>query len=341
MAIEAADVVQHMAVAMNQTGSAGGKMSDITVAHDVMAGIIDDIAEAERVNGAERKYKIFFKIGNADNKTYQNAVLYSAFPLQGDCVSGLLKGTFADVWSDASGGRKYGCADIKSATTLNAGDTTATVNTRGQSYGHFQAGDKVAAVDQTEPADITGHAGFKTLTAADWNGDQAALTFDSGLRYAYASSRRLNGVTVRTRVSSCIEYGNVIGAFSVSDKAGAEGAYAATDTVSVDSIAGITQTFTFTFDSSTSFAVAGDSPGELPPGTAGSVYQPQNPDYLRPWLSVPPEFRTGTWAAGDTVKIHTNPCAMPVWRHITVPPGTQSVDLERQYIWGNGHSGSL
>ncbi|MCP4700790.1 MAG: hypothetical protein GY862_28640, partial [Gammaproteobacteria bacterium] len=210
----------------------------------------------------------------------------------------------------------YGCANLKAATSLTAGDVTAVVNTRGQSYAHFQTGDTVAVFDQFNPEDITGHTEFKTLTNVSWNGDEATLTFDSGLKYGYASSRTLEGNVVRTRVSSCVDYGDVLGSFSVTDKASAAGTYVETDTVKVDSIAGVTQTFTFTFDSATSFTVAGDSLGALPSGSTGSSYEPQNGDYTRQYLTVPPGFWTGTWANGDSVKIHTNPCAMPHWVYI-------------------------
>ncbi|MCP4701001.1 MAG: hypothetical protein GY862_29735 [Gammaproteobacteria bacterium] len=86
----------HLAAAMNQTAGAGGKMSNIAVAENVPAAVVDDISEAERAAGGERKYKIFFKVGNADNKTCQNALLYLGYPMTGGNVSSLIKGNFTD-----------------------------------------------------------------------------------------------------------------------------------------------------------------------------------------------------------------------------------------------------
>ncbi|MCP4699598.1 MAG: hypothetical protein GY862_22525, partial [Gammaproteobacteria bacterium] len=154
MGIESENFVMHLAAAMNQTAGAGGKMSNITVAENVPAAVVDDISEAERTAGGERKYKVYHKVGNADNKTYQNAMLYLGYPLEGGNVSSLIKGNFTDSWSEVSGNRKYGCANLKAATSLTAGDVTAVVNTRGQSYAHFQTGDTVAVFDQFNPEDI-------------------------------------------------------------------------------------------------------------------------------------------------------------------------------------------
>lgn len=340
MAIQSSDIVCHKAQTMNQTSSTGGKMSNVTVANNVIGAVVDDITEAERSAGATRKYKLFYKVGNSEGRTYQNALLFLGYPLEGDCVASAIAGNFTDVWSDVSAGRKYGCANLKAATSIAVDATSAVVNTQGASFAHFQTGDTVAITDQLDPTDITGHVEFKTLTNVAWNGDEATLTFDTGAKYAYASSRVLSGATIKTRIASCLSYGNVLGSLTVTDKVSAAGTYDATK-VTVDSIAGITQTFTFTFDSATTFNVAGDTLGSLAAGSTSSNYAPQNGDYSRPYLTVAPSFWTGTWASGNSVKINTNPCAMPIWVYLNIPSGADAMDLEKVAVWGTGNSGSL
>ncbi len=344
--IRSDEITTHPAIFMNQSNSAGGVINNSQfIASNVVAALISDISEAERLNGTIRYYKTFKKIGNPENKIYKSGMIYLAYPLQGQYTTSFLKGTFTDVWSDASGNREYGCGALSESTTLSVADQTIVIDTRGASYEHFQNGDLIVVSDQKNSLDVTGHIEFVRIDQnVSWNGDEATVHVDTPLRYAYNALRLHDGETIQTRIASCLEYGDVIGTAMSSNNTSVHGT-TNDSTIVVNSIAGITQTFTITFDSSSEFNVVSNVSGiTLPSGSKLTVYEPENPDYLEPYLTIPSSFwvndGAGDWAAGDSVKINTNPCAMPMWIKIIIPAGAEAAELETVPTYTAGYSGS-
>lgn len=341
MPIVAGEIVTHPALNMTQTDAAGGRMDTTTTIPDNVVGyLIDSIREVERTQtgGSLRRYKVFYKFGNANSLTAQSAKLWLDQIVDGDPVGSLIKGNFTNVWSDVSSARKYGCGNL--ADPITSGDQTITVNTEGAGYVHFVNGDLIAIISRANKLDSTGYIELKRIDqAVTFAGDEATIHVDSPIKYSYPTSRTLSGVTVYTRVASVLEYGDVKGTFSVHDKASASGTYStASDAITVDSIAGITQTFTITFDSSTTFQVVGDTLGVLDSGGKNTTYEPTNSTYNRPYLSIPPAFWTGTWANGDILKITTNPAALPVFIALQIPEDAAPIALSGVYIDGECYS---
>lgn len=342
--ISSNDFVMHPSTNMNQTSGAGGIMDGTkTIATNQIAALVSDILASERLAGVTRKYKIFLKIGNTDDLTYKNASVWVASPLLTYKLH-LLKGTFTDVWADVSAQRKYGCGTLATAVLANA--QTVVVNTDGASYNHFQNGDLIAIFDQMTPTDSTGNLDLVRIDQAPaWNGDEVTLHFSTPLRSSYATSRLTGGVTVKTRIASCAEYGDVKGSATTSDKSSVHGTVDATK-LSVDSIGGITQTATLTFENGTDFNVVSNLAGvTLPVGQKTSEYAPINPNYPgQPYFTVPTAFWTddgsGSWTAGDSIKITTNPAALPIWVVIEVAAGSPASALEVIDLWNYGYSGS-
>ena len=247
-----------------------------------------------------------------------------------------------DVWNDVSAARNYGCGTLNTA--LNANQTII-INTRGYTYDQFKNGDLLCVVSQTNPEDTTGEIEYPRIDQEPtWNGDQVTVHIDTPLSYAYPVSRTVNDQTIKTRIASCIEYGDVQGTISTSDKTTAHGTVDESQVI-VNSIAGTSQTLTITFESGLDFNVVSNVSGlTLANGQKTSDYEPQNDDYLLPFLTIPADFWTndgaGDWVAGDTVKIHTNPCAMAYWIVVDVPANSDASDLEMVSPYSNGTSGS-
>ena len=143
-------------------------------------------------------------------------------PLVGDYVINLKKGTFSDVWDDVSADRNYGCGTLNTA--LNANDLTIVINTRGFVYDQFKNGDKICVTSQANPDDITGEIEYHRIDQEPtWNGDEVTIHIATQLSYAYPVSRTVDDVVIKTRVASCIEFGDVEGTISTSDKTTAHG----------------------------------------------------------------------------------------------------------------------
>ncbi|OQY56432.1 MAG: hypothetical protein B6247_04040 [Candidatus Parabeggiatoa sp. nov. 2] len=341
-AIQADEIVIHPAFSMNQTDNTGGIInSSVTIPSNALEQIVEDISEAERWNGIVRHYKLFQKIGNPNNKVYKGAKLFIGLPLQGGYVASLIKGDFNDVWADVKNNRQYGCALTTS--DLTAGIQQITIITK--NVGHFQQNDLIAIISQSDPIDSTGRLEFARIDQPiESNGHELTLHIKKPLRYNYPVSRIVDGYISNTRVASCIEYEDVKGTAFVSDKTSVHGTTDINE-VAINSIAGITQTLTFVFDSANNFQVVSNlADVALPSGQKTAVYEPQNEAYLLPYLSIPPSFWTndgdGDWVAGDSVKISTNPCAMPFWLVITVPLESEQSELEMIELWSSGYSGS-
>ena len=336
-AITNSEIILRPAVAMNQTDSAGGIMNDaIGLTDAVIGGVIADIDDAERVAGSTRRYKGFFHIANIENRPYKDAKVFV-----GDVIDNIpesvLKGTQTDTWATAKTGQKYGVGNLKTAVT--AGASTVIVTTQGRSLNQFVNGCLIVVNSQLNPLDGTGKKDFLRVSNVAWNGDEATLTLATPLQYDFPTSRTVNSQTVKTRVASVAEYGDVKALGVVSDKVSA--GTTNDSALIVSHVGAIQHTLTFSFTSANTFLVTSSLGISLPAGQRNSTYAPQNPNTLQPYLSVPSTFWTGTWASGDSVKITTSPCAIPFFLELDVAPNTPAFELALMNVWVSGKSGTI
>lgn len=350
-AIQSSEIIFHPAVDTTQTNSAGGRMNKaLTLVSNTIGNVFPDVEESQRLDGLTGtnalRAKLFVNVENMDNKTYRNATVFLGNVLDSDYVQSLIPGNFANVWADVSSGRKYGAGLLASAPSYNSGTDTTTlvVNTRGASYLHFATGDRIAIVNKAVPTDSTGHLEFKDITGIAWSGNQATLTVDGPLRYSYPTQRTLNDVTIYTRISSGIKYNDVACTFTVSNNTSVHGTYNNTQLLPRNQGA-ITQTITLTFISGDSFQALSNIAGvTLTTGSRGQTWAPLD-NSGDAYLAIPPAFWTndgvGDWSAGDTLQIHTEPCALPFFWVVDVPVGSAPSELEICVVWVNGYSGSM
>ncbi|OQW92831.1 MAG: hypothetical protein BWK78_00445 [Thiotrichaceae bacterium IS1] len=349
-AIQSSEIIIHPAVDTTQTNSAGGRMNKaITLVSNTIGNVFPDVEESQRLDGLvgvnAMRAKLFANIENQDNKTYRDATVFMGNASNFNYVQSIIKGDFSNVWADVGAGRKYGTGLLYDAPTYNSVTNTTSIRvaTRGVGYGHFATGDRIAITDKSLTTDNTGHLEFKQVTAVSWNGDVAILTVSEPLRYSYATQRTLNAVTVYTRVASCATFGNVACTFAVTSNTSAHGTYDITK-LSPRNKGAITQIITITFDSTTVFQAASNIEGiEIIGGNKNNIWEPTD-NSGEAFLMIAPEFWTndgaGNWAAGDSIQIHTNPCALPFFLTLDVPAGAEPSELELAQFWINGYSGS-
>jgi hypothetical protein len=266
-------------------------------------------------------------LGVADSWLYFSDILTSE-----DIKARIAAGTFTDTESGLSNPRLYGAGTLN--TGVSAGGTSLIVDTIGGGADTiFQAGDWIMITDLADDDDITGHIEFHQIATGgiSWTGDQATITLDSSLRYAYAENRSVSGATVNTRIASCLYASGIIGAVTNLEKVGVGLVLDNTgdNAIIPHGIGAATQNITLTFTSTTAFTITGDTLGSLGTGTITTTTAPNNPAVGYPYFTIPAGFWGGTAAIGNTVTFTTNPPALGYWYKLTIPVGAAAVSVER------------
>ena len=350
-AIENSEFTMYVGVDTSQTDTAGGRMNHLTVIpSNAIEAALPVISANDRVNGVTQRAKLFYAIENIGHKTLLSTAQFLAYPYPvSGVVCSLIKGNFANVWGDVKNGRKYGCGVLASVPSYNAttDETTIVISTQGEAYAHFAynvsgVGNRIAITNMQTSSDSTGKLEFHTITAASYSGSQCTVKFDGQLRHTYATSRVVNGVDVATRVASCVEHGDVTSTFSVANNTSINGTVDATK-LQPRNVGCISQTITITFESSTSFQSVSNIAGvTLTGGSKNTTWSPTDTDG-QAYLAVLSAFWTnngsGDWQAGDSIQIHTEPAAMPVFLVVEVAAGTDSFSPTSINLWSDGLSG--
>ena len=337
MPLQTTDLVLRPSKYVSQTDGDGGMMdSSKSISNNVIGNLIKNVTNAQRTNGASLHYKAFIHNISASSNLFKESVAYLGRQVDGVPIS-LLAGTQTNTWETAKTGQKYGVGNLKTAVT--AGLTTVVVITQGRAFNHFVNGGLVVIQNLASPTDSTGQYETVRVSSVSWSGDEATLTLATPLEYDYPTSRTVNFQTVKTRISSAIESGDVKPTATTLDKVSAG---TVTESALILNFAGtIAQTLTLSFTSANTFLVTSSLGITLPAGQRNATYAPQNPDAFQPYISVPSSFWTGTWAAGDSIKITTIPAAIPLFVLLEIPIGSPSVDLGLSGIWYLGDDGGV
>lgn len=358
MPILSSELLLHPGTDRTQESTEGGRMdSSVTLTSARAAEVVRDITEAERTDGVLRHYKLFFHVANAGNTPYSSKpkIFLDAIMEGTDYVASLREGTQISTWADVSSAARTGTGTLNAP--VSAGGSSLVVDTRGASYAHFQTGRIIFISDLADEADETGNRQYMKITARSWSGDQVTLTvsridedfneISGGLKYDFATSRIVSSETVKTRVGTALTYGDadgeVKGDAETSSNTSTHGTFDDTAVV-VDFIGTVEQTVTLTFDSATTFTATSDVLGALAAGAKGSSYAPQNPNFSRPYFTIPAAAWTndgsGDWQSGDSIQLHITPVAMPFHLDIDIPAGSAAAGIQLPSLVVDGVSGS-
>ncbi len=325
MVIQASELKWYKSAVVNDTPNNGGVMSSNEIADGVKNNVWPDASPDERAAGSVKYRKTFIKVANEDNLTLITPKIFIETPTHGDDSVVLVAGTQTDTQSEAVGytqffGSGYLLRDVA------AGDATLDViveDGNGQTdHEIFWDGVLVRISDQ---AGGDGNSEFVRLAdsnAVSWNGNQATLTFETGvsLTHAYLASD--------TKVASVIESDDIVAAMSGWSEASYAGTYDVVISPPIlDNIGTIEQTWTLTWLDASGYVCVGDTVGYVGNGVSdGCDFAPNNPDFNRPYFTL----RNGThvwcgnWGAGDVVIFRTCPAAIGIWEKRTIPPGAGS-----------------
>ncbi|OSM07652.1 hypothetical protein MAIT1_04587 [Magnetofaba australis IT-1] len=318
-------------------------MSANEIPDGVKNNVWPDVPQGERLAGSTKFRKVFFKVANDDDIRLINPRLFVETPTPGDDRVLIFPGTQTDAQGDLTGSeRQYGSGWLDANVSIGA--TSIAVNVESAADAIFADGDLIRISDKDGVDDATGNVEFVRLAATGgvtWNGDKATLTFAAGqsLQSGYAATN--------TRVGSVIEAANVEAAWdnwSGSTVAGTYDGSAPTTPPSttvplMDSIGSIEQTWTITFSDANNFTCVGDTVGDVGGGSiVGGDFSPNNPDFDRPYFTLPSIGWGGTWANGETITFRTHPAAIPVWWKRIVPAGANSLSADKVVVAITGES---
>lgn len=322
MSIQPEELRWYRSAVVSDAGGNGGRMSANHSASGVKGNIWPDVSQAERASGSLKYRKLYIKVANPDNLVLQEArVFVETFTPADDEVT-LIPGDFGDTQADLTGSeRQYGAGQLDA--DASAAATSITVLTEGgAASGIFQNGDLVRVSDKSSVDDTEGTEEYLRLAASgavSWDGDVATLTFDAGVELGASY------LAAQTRVASVIEAGDVQAQVDDLGVTSASGTYDdAEHPPEVDHIGGISQVWTVTFTGATTFDVTGDTVGSVGSGGTGADFSPNNPDFDRPYFTLPAAAWGGTWTNGDSLVFTTHPAAVPVWYKRRVPEGASS-----------------
>jgi hypothetical protein len=346
-AIQASEIIMYPAISQTDGDTNGGRMNHLIELPSGSLGVFPDIQEPQRLDGRVGAnavvQKLFRCVRNPENKTYSDALLFLQYPYQtAGYILELVKATHTQVWADVKTQRRYSVGTLNAAPTYNATTqrTTFLVNTLGQAFGHFVAGDDIVVTNLASAADATGTVETLICVSVTYSGTLATIICEGGLRYAYQPTRTSGGVVIPTRVASAINYGDVKCGFTTSNNTSVLGTFDASK-IEPRNLGARHQTITLSFNSATAFTAVSNL-SELGTLTSGSISGTWSPvdAAARQMLSVPANAWGGSWASGDSIQIHTTPPAMPVFFCTQVQAGAAAFERETIAILDIGHSSS-
>lgn len=343
MPVQAQELKFYKAATVGDAGNNGGRMSAVEIADGVKNNVWPDVPQGERTAGSTKYRKIFIKVANDDDIKLIDPRVFVETHTPGDDRVLIFPGNQTDVQSDISGSeRLYGAGQLDADVSIGA--TTIDVNVEAAADAIFQNSDLIRISNKDGVDDASGNVEFLRLDGAagvTWNGDKATLTFAAGqsLQSGYSAAN--------TRVASVIEPSDVEGAWdnwSGSTVAGTyDGAAPTTPPTAnqplMDSIGAIEQTWTITFSDANNFTCVGDVVGDVGGGSiVGGDFAPNNPDFNKPYFTLPAIGWGGTWAVGETITFRTHPAAIPVWWKRIVPAGANSLSADKVVVAITGES---
>ncbi len=332
MAILTSEILFYKSLVVNDASSNGAALSNNEIVSGVKNNAWPDIPQAERTSGSTKYRKVFIKIANIDNLTFLDTRVFVDVHTPGDDAIVIHAGTHTDTQGDLTGSeRVYGGGGLALDTTI--GITTLVVFTEDAALDYFKDGDLIRITDKANVSQ-TGNEQYIRLLAAGavtYNVDEATLLLQAQVDYVFS--------TADTRVTSVLEYGDVIGTHDSKSITSVAGTYDDTTfPILVDSIGGILDTWTLTFTSATVFNVVGSVTGAVGSGNITTNLAPSNPDFGRPFFTLDFNGFGGSWLTSDIFVFRTLPAAIPLWEKRVVPAGAASLSGNSVYISVDGES---
>lgn len=313
-------------------GPMGGSSSLVTSA--TPGNVFDPVFRDELTAGSTKFRKTNLKVNNDDDLALFSPRIWLDRRTPGDDWVLFFGGSHTDVEGTAGAGitgtSGYGCAILRNNVLATSTSIVVTVEDSTLASGAdalFRDGDTIRLTNMDLPTSGVGTHEFHTISGIpSVTGNDITLTLATGLLNDY----NVDDNTYGTRVMSVYEPADIESTITgfVVTTAG-DGTY--DDTTyppKADNIACMYQKVTLTFTSATSFTAASDQAGiTLTGGTvvANGTWEPNNPDFTKPYFVLDYNGFNGTWASGDTLEFYIYPMAAPFWQKRVIPAGATAL----------------
>lgn len=317
----------------------GGRMdNNASVTPGAANNVFPSVFKAERISGSVKYRKTFCKVANDDDDTLFNPQFWLDNTTPADDWVTIFAGTQTDNQSNITGNEDhYGCAVLQSDVSAGAGSIVVTVEDSSLVTGGadeiFRDGDTIRITNKDTPESAVGTEEIHSISGTPTvSGNDVTITLADNLANPYNVSDNTYG----TRVMSVLESADIVSSIGTVTTSGKT----FDDTVvTADNIGSIEQVITLTFTDSSNFTASSDVPGvSLSGGSISSLYEPNNPDVSKPYLSIPTSAWTDTYTNGDTVTIPTHPAAFAIWQKRTVPAGASSLSGNKAVVVFTGEA---
>lgn len=303
----------------------GGRMSSNQVISGVVQNVWPHVPKAERTAGSRKYRKIFDKVSNDDDEALINAGYF----LDGDSLGEdwflffpVGQEDTQDDWVGSPPSKKYVAGVLKESIAYDATSLTIVFKDAEQAA-YVANGDFLRVSDKTDPDQVAGNESFPEISGApSVSGAEVTVTLSSAIGTAYTAT--VTKVSVIYYADDDIKCKTSNWTVTTAGDGDAE----ETEFV-MDNIGTIQQDWTITFTGATTFTVAGDTVGALAAGSKSSEYAPSNPNFTKPYFTIPTSVWAGTWAANDTLTFTTSPAAQPLVQERRVPAGCASLANNR------------
>jgi hypothetical protein len=310
---------------------ANGRMgggSTYLVSTGVQQNVFPHVTSAQRTAGHQDAFKTFWKVADDADGTliapeiYDDAPTLSltdyviAFEMDQRETIASITGLLTTPPTD--GRQKYGTAVLKN--DITAGDSTFTVTVKAAALASgndaiFAAALNCVITDKLTADALTGNEEPFVLTGTpSVSGLDVTLTRVGTFLYSYTA----DGVS---RVSSGFKPGDTGASCETPVKTSTSGTINnSTYPWVMDWIGSVDEDWTFTLTDATHFTCVGDTLGTVGSGTVSTEFAPNNPDFTKPYFTIPVGFFSLTgWLAGDTVTATTHPAAIPKGKKRVIP----------------------
>ncbi len=332
MSILSSELVWRRPAEVSDLATNGGRITATAIPSGVKNNLFPNVPQAERVAGSTKYRKAFIHVANDDGLALIAPKVYVVAPTPGDDRVTLFLGTHTNTQAGITGTeQQYGAGTLNANVGLGA--TTCQVLVENAADGIFKSGMTVRISDR-QTVDGIGNEQFLILASdATYSGNVATLTFTTTpLAYNFQTASP-------TYVSSVITPADTQASVTDFALTSALGTFdLANHPIVAHGIGSIEQLWTLTFSSGTTFTASGDTVGAIGTGTIGTNFVPANPNFSKPFFTLPAAAFGGTYANGNTIQFRTHPAAIPIWYKRTVPPGANSISANKVLVAVDGES---
>lgn len=318
MTIATTDIKFYKSLAVNNSDANGGKISENRITTNTLNNLFPNVTSSERTAGVTRYRKMFLKNENSSNISLESTKLFIGALSSGEDYFRFREGTDDDIQSSADDYTNWYGSGILN-TNLLSGESQMEV-AYDNADGVFSGEALYLRLD-----DGVNNATVQLVGEPAWVGNIATLTFSGALEADFDADD--------TIVSTVLDLGDVVAESSDWLETSSSGTYDESSyPLGTFNIGTITEDWTLTFLTSTTFSVSGATVGSVGSGSIATNFAPANGSGY--YFRIDKDGWGGTWAVGETITFSTTHSAKPLWVKEVVPAGCQALSNNSvQFNW--------